>query len=71
MKIFTNNFLHVFLLINTFACDAKMSGNDLLIEQIKNKNNLPHALAIYFLVSCSLGGALSQYLFINIYLLLT
>ena len=72
MKIFTNNFLHVFLLINTFACDAKMSENDLLIEHIKKKQtNLPHAPAIYLLVSCSLGVALSQYLFINIYLLLT
>ena len=71
MKIFTNNFLHVFLLINTFACDAKMSENDLLIEQIKKKKNLPHAPVIYLLVSCSLGVALSQYLFINIYLLLT
>ena len=37
MKIFTNNFLHVFLLINTFAYDAKMSKNDLLIDQIKKK----------------------------------
>ena len=70
MKIFTNNFLHVLLLIDIFACDAKMSENELLIEQIKNKNNLPHAPAIYLLVSCSLGGALSQYLFISIYLLL-
>ena len=38
MKIFTDNFLHVFLLINTFACDAKISENDLLIEQIKKLN---------------------------------
>ena len=44
MKIFTNNFLHVFLLINTFAYDAKMSENNLLIEQIKN---------IYIYTSCT------------------